>query len=63
MKLPAEIRQFLNEVAEQLRMDAEIIDMHIQLVIKKDQPQQLRFFESFKDACEGKWRRALEFLD
>jgi hypothetical protein len=63
MKLPPEVRGYLNEVAEQLKMDADVIEMHIELVIKKNQPHQVRFFESLKEACEGKWRRALEFLD
>ena len=62
MKLPNEIRLFLNEVAEQLQIDAAIIEMHI-VLIKKDQPHLVRTLEAAKDACEGKWRRALEFLD
>ncbi|MCL2119612.1 MAG: hypothetical protein FWH27_14445 [Planctomycetaceae bacterium] len=62
MKLAPEIRAFLNEVAEQLRVDAEIIEAYIKL-IRKDQPDQVPIFEAFKDACEGKWRRALEYLD
>ena len=62
MKITNDLRLFLNEVAEQLKIDAEIIEMHMQL-IKKDQPHTIKFFEAVKEACEGKWRRALEFLD
>jgi len=62
MKLTDEMRHFLNEVAEQLRMDGVAIKVAAKIV-KKHEPDLAEMIEHIREKSEQKWEQVLELLD
>ena len=62
MKIPKELRLFLNELAEQLKMDSKALELAEKLV-KEQHPHTADMFATVREAADGKMTRIYEQLD
>ena len=62
MKIPSELRLFMNELAEQLKMDSKALTIAEKLVREKN-PDTAEMFVTIREAADGKMTRIYEQLD
>ena len=62
MKVSDEMRRLLNDLAEQLKIDATTIDMLTELV-KAQHPHLVKQLEAISESASGKMLRIYESLD
>jgi hypothetical protein len=62
MKMSDEVRRILNEAAEQLKLDSEMLAISSEL-LEQQNPKWAKMMRSISEMAEGKMTRIYESLD